>query len=175
MKSHRTILIFSILLILAVLACNINAAPPPSSQSAIATIVARTMQAVVSASPTAPAVFNTPVLSTPSPTAMPMAVIKTATECRSGPGENYESITSVNPNQKSAVLGKDPSGNYWLIQTDSGECWVGMQYVTVTGDTQDVPEMTPPPVTKGVPAKPGSLYYQYSCSFGSLTTHTHLG
>jgi len=162
---------------LALLACNLNKALTSSSQnqSAIATVVAQTMQAVESVSPTAPTVFDTPTLPTlitPSPSATPMAVIKTIAPCRSGPAETYKSITDVNPNQKAAVLGKDPLGNYWLIETTSGECWVAAQSVTITGNIQTIPEVTPPPPTPaGVPAEPGSLFYQYSCGIsGNVTT-----
>ena len=164
-------------LTLALLACNLNKELTSSSQnqSAIATVVAQTMQAVESASPTAPTVFETPTLPTlitPSPSATPMAVIKTIAPCRSGPAETYKNITDVNPNEKAAVLGKDPSGNYWLIETTSGECWVAAQSVTITGNIQTIPEVTPPPLTPaGIPARPASLFYQYSCGIsGNVTT-----
>src|SRR5271157_2666507 len=162
---------------LAALACNFanqKLMPSSLSQSAIATIVAQTMQAVESAAPTASTVFNTPSLSmTPSPSATPMAVIQASTYCRSGPAETYKSITTVNPNQNAAVLGKDPSGNYWLIETSSGDCWVAAQYVAITGNTQAIPELTPPPLTPaGVPAEPGSLFYSYSCPSPTEATIT---
>ena len=176
------------ILILAVLACNLNKSSPSSlSQAAINTVVAQTMQAFESASPTAPAVLlntpalNTPVLSTPtlmtpvsttpSPSATPMAVIKAVTYCLAGPAETYNGITNLNPNQTAAVLGKDSAGDYWLIQTASGECWVAAQYVVITGNTQNIPTVTPPPTTTtGVPAAPGNLSYSYSCA--SLTEAT---
>jgi hypothetical protein len=166
-------------LTIALLACNLTKELTSSSpnQSGIATAVAQTMQAVGSASPTAPTVFDTPVFNTPtlvapSPSATPMAVIKTTTSCRSGPAETYNSITDVNPNQKAAVLGKDPTGEYWLIVSPSGECWVAAQSVTITGNIQTIPELTPPPPTPaGIPARPGSLFYQYSCGIsGNVTT-----
>ncbi|MFZ1043247.1 MAG: hypothetical protein WCA79_00385 [Anaerolineales bacterium] len=163
-------------LTLALLACNINKelTSPPQSQSAIATVVAQTMQAFESASPTAPTaptVFDTPTQITPSPSATPMAVIKAITYCRSGPAETYTSITNLNPNQKAAVLGKDPTGDYWLIETTSGECWIAAQSVTITGNIQTIPELTPPPPTPtGVPARPGSLFYQYSCGISANVT-----
>jgi hypothetical protein len=160
-------------LTIALLACNINKelTSPPQSQSAIATVVAQTMQAFESASPTAPTVFDTPTLIAPSPSATPMAVINAIAYCRSGPAETYTSITNVNPNQKAAVLGKDPSGDYWLIETTSGECWIAAQSVTITGNTQTIPELTPPPPTPagGVPARPGKLSANASCSNSSTT------
>ncbi len=161
------------ILTLATLACSIQVDLTPSSQSqsAIATVVAQTMQAVESATAATPVVFNTPTLATPSPSATPMAVIKAITYCRSGPGENYKSIADLNPNQAAVVIGKDSAGDYWLIVSPSGECWVAAQYVAITGNTQNIPEVTPPPSTPaGVPATPGSLFFIYSCP--SLTEVT---
>ena len=77
------------ILTLAVLACNLvdkELTPSSPSRPAIATAVAQTMQAAESASPTAPTVFDTPPLMTPSPSATPMAVVKAIAYCRSGPG-----------------------------------------------------------------------------------------
>ena len=106
-----------------------------------------------------------------------MAVIKTIAPCRSGPAETYKSITDVNPNQNAAVLGKDAAGDYWLIVSPSGECWVAAQSVTITGNIQTIPEVTPPPPTPAdIPARPGSLFYQYSCGIsGNVTTQLSLG
>ncbi|MGA7193708.1 MAG: hypothetical protein WBW94_08765 [Anaerolineales bacterium] len=171
----RKLLVILFILTLAMLACNINVELTPSSQaqSAIATVVEQTMQAVEHASSTPIAVLNTPTsLATPSPSATPMAVIKAVTYCRSGPSEKYISIADVNPNQTAAVIGKDAAGDYWLIVSPSGDCWVAAEYVTITGNTQNIPEVTPPPSTpSGIPAGPGSLFYQYACSnSGSETT-----
>jgi hypothetical protein len=160
-------------LALAALACNfVNQGSMPSSpsRSAIATVVAQTMQAVESASPTVPTVLNTPILVTPSPSATPEAVIVISTQCRNGPGENYQSITDVSPNQNAVVLGKDSSDSYWLIQTSSGECWVAAQDLTIIGNTQNIPEVTPSPSTSsGVPARPGKLTAVASCNPTSTT------
>ena len=161
------------ILALAALACNFvnhGLLPSSPSQSAIATAVAQTMQAAESASPTVPTVFDTPPLITPSPSATPMAIIKAATSCRSGPAETYQSIADVTTNQKAAVLGKDSSGNYWLIQTSSGECWVAAQYLAISGNTQGIPEVTPLPSTPaGVPARPGKLTAIANCNTTSTT------
>lgn len=162
------------ILTLAVLACNLvdkELTPSSPSRPAIATAVAQTMQAAEGASPTAPTVFDTPPLMTPSPSATPMAVVKAIAYCRSGPAETYKSVTNVNPNQIAAVLGKDSAGDYWLIEIASAECWVAAQDVAISGNTQNIPTVTPPPSTAtGVPAAPSSLTYSYSCP--SLTEAT---
>ena len=158
-------------LMFAALACNaINQAWTTSSpsQSAVATVVAQTMQAVERAAGTPSAALATPALTSPSPSATPMAVVKAVSYCRTGPGENYKSLTDLKADQEAALLGKDETGDYWLIVSPAGECWVAAQDVAITGSTQNVPEVTAPPSTsQGVPAAPGSLYYNYSCA--SLT------
>jgi len=160
-------------LALATLACNIlntELRSSSQSQSAIATIVAQTMQAVKSASKTPMKALETPALMTPSPSATPAAIIQANAYCRMGPGENYKSIASVKPNQTAALIGKDTTGNYWLIQTSSGACWVASQYVAITGGTQNIPEMTPPPsTTADVPARPTHMNASASCGPTSTT------
>jgi hypothetical protein len=160
-------------LTLAMLACNLlnnELTRPPQSQSAIATVVAETMQAVQTTSLTTPVVedLGTPTSNPPSPTAAPMVVVKSAVSCRSGPAQTYKNVSDLKPDQSEPVLGKDPSGQYWLIQISSGTCWVEAQSVEIKGSTQNVPELTPPPVSAGgVPTQPGNLFYNYSCT--SLT------
>jgi len=173
----RKLLVGICVLTIAALACNINVPLGSSNnhqQSAIETVVAQTMQAVLSASSassTPMTVLNTPALMTPSPSATPLAVIKASTSCRSGPAETYNSVTDLTLNQSVPVLGKDPSGQYWLIQISSGTCWVAAQNVSITGNTQAIPEVTPAlTASDGAPAAPTSLFYSYSCT--SLTEAT---
>jgi len=156
-------------LALAVLACNLyNREVPhsPQSKSAVATAVAQTMQSVQSVSLNTPTeIHATPTSITPSMTATPMVVVQAAASCRNGPADTYKNVVDLKPGQSEAVIGKDPSGQYLLIQIPSGTCWVASQSVTIKGNTQNVPELTPPPSsTGGVPAQPGKLTYSYSCA-----------
>ena len=165
------------MLALAVTACNLNSKEvtrSPQSKSAIDTVVAQTMQAFQSTPLATPTEMLLPPTSiSPSPTALPKLVVNAATPCRSGPAETSKSVVDLNPNQSETVIGKDPSGKYWLVQISSGTCWVAAQSVTVTGNTQNVPELTPPPATAGgVPAQPGSLFYSYSCASSTQATIT---
>jgi Bacterial SH3 domain len=169
------------ILTLAALACNINAAPTsPPAQSALATIVAQTMQVVMSET-TSPPPLNTPVntpfeASTPSATQTAVKAILTInqnTNCRSGPSADSNIITAFTPGTTLEIVGKDSADDFWLVKLPNTEdtCWASGQYATPSGGYASLPEVTPTASTaQGVPTKPGSLFYQYSCSFGNLTT-----
>ena len=157
--------------ILATLACNIlnnDLKRPSQSQFAINTAVAQTMEAVQTSplNTLTAAALNTPTsIPLPSPSATPMVVIKAAASCRSGPAETYKSVVDLNPNQREIVLGKDPTGQYWLIQISSGTCWIAATDGTFTGNAQTIPEVTPPPSgSQDTPAPPKNLSYNYYCS-----------
>ena len=167
------------ILALAALACNINAATP-SSQPGLATIVAQTMQVVMSET-TNPPPLNTPVeaSTTPSTTpaatqtaAKPILTINKNTTCRSGPSSNSSIITTFTPGTTLEITGKDTADDFWLVKipNTSETCWASGQDATPSGGYASLPEVTPTASTpQGVPTKPGSLFYQYSCSFGNVT------
>ncbi len=175
----KKILIALCALTFALLSCNLPQALTPiaqdQSQVTIATVVAQTMQAVASQPPTATmAALSTPTAAaTPSSTPTPVAVVNTAVTCHSGPNENDQSVTELKVDQKVTILGKDPTGSYWLVQTDAGNCWVGTQSVTVTGNLSGIPELTPvPSPAVGAPAAPTEIRYSYACSSPTQVTIT---
>ena len=183
MKLRKTILIFSSALILSILACNIGLQAPTalSPRDAAGTIVAQTLQA--QGLPTS----SGQVLNSPVPTASqgaaatptfskPMLTINAATNCRSGPSANFEIITSAPAGTQAEIVGKDTADNYWLIKTPNGTgtCWMSGQYATPSGDYAALPETTPEAPTPGVPSRPGSLYYNFSCTNGATVVTTNL-
>jgi hypothetical protein len=150
------------ILALAALACNINVATP-SSQAGLATIVAQTMQAVMSET-TSPPPLNTPVeASTPSATQTAVKAILTIhqnTNCRSGPGSNSNIITAFTPGTTLEIVGKDTADDFWLVKVPntSDTCWASGQYATPSGGYASLPEVTPTASTpQGVPDAPGFL------------------
>jgi len=93
--------------------------------------------------------LNTPT-ATPTPTStlgVPMVSVSTTTNCRTGPGTDYDIVSSLGPGQMAEVVGKYSGGNYWVIKTPGGggNCWLWGQYATITGNTDKLPEMIPPP------------------------------
>jgi len=177
----------AISLILAMLACNMPAAeqvPPPSdAQTAAALTVQAIMTIPVSPSATKPQAAGTV---TPSPTttaaaatitptfSTPMLTVKEQTNCRKGPGEEYEIVFTYLPNKKLTILGRYDPGNFWLVKSDespTGQCWLWGQYVEVTGSYWAVPSVTPPATaTKAPPIAPAFEKWNYNCTYNGVNT-----
>jgi hypothetical protein len=179
------------ILTFAISACNIGVSAPSSisPQQAAGTIVAATLQA--QGLPTAGLIANSPTAASASPIASPaltltasVTVTITATpgkvtltidqnsNCREGPSQNFKVVTAFVPGTKLDILGKDSANNFWLVKIPNSEetCWVWGQYATPSGDVDAVEEVTPEASAQTVPARPGSLFYNYFCSAGSLNT-----
>jgi len=187
MNSFRKILTAFSMLVLAMLACNIGVPAQSSNdpRNAAATIVAMTLQAqglptagsstgtpaIPFASPVAPTAATVTVTITTTP-AKAILTIDQNSNCREGPSQNFKVVTSFVPGTKLDIVGKDSANNFWLVKIPKSEdtCWVWGQYATPSGDYQAVAEVTPEANAQTVPARPGSLFYNYSCSFGSLNT-----
>ncbi len=149
--NRKQLLFVPALLILAALACN---APSAQGNPAAATITA--LAATIQAQ-NAPGSTDTPasavlpagaatVTLTPTPS-VPIVTVSQATNCRSGPGIDYDLLGAVNVGQTAVVVGKYTPGNYVIINNLNGvgTCWLWGQYATVSGNTTGLPEMTPPP------------------------------
>ncbi len=142
-----------VLLLAAVLlsACNI-----PSSKSVdpqIATAAALTVQsALEAATPLASpaAAFQqttTPAISTPT-FIQPMASVEDVTNCRKGPGTNYERVTQLMPLESVRIVGFYPP-NYWVVSTKDGDCWLSGEFATPSGSFAAVPTVAGPPTPQG--------------------------
>jgi hypothetical protein len=80
---------------------------------------------------------------------VPMVSVSVATDCRTGPGQEYDPVGVLNPGQAYDAVGRSPEGDYWLIRvpaTSTTLCWLGGEHVTVTGDPSGLP-VSPPPAT----------------------------
>jgi uncharacterized protein YraI len=147
----------------------VTPAPPPQMQTA----AALTIEAVLSSTPlatatnapqnTAPAVTTTvSASSTPSP-GQAMLTVEDVTNCRSGPGADYERITQIQAGQQVNIVGSYPS--YWLVQTEAGICWIAMEFSTPTGDVAGVPTISGAPTPlAGAPKSPSLQRYDYFCN-----------
>ncbi len=70
------------------------------------------------------------------------------TNCRKGPGTQYDANGALLIGQIAEVVGKNSASNYWIIKIPgnaSGTCWLWGQYATVSGDTSALAEATVPP------------------------------
>ncbi len=162
MKKRKNILFLFGIMIVLVLACNLPDSAPTSSANASVdatmTALVLTQTAVQSQSSAEIPSFTpevnilptiTPILSTSAPSVS----VSVDTNCRSGPGKEYDYLTNLPVGVKAEVVGKYTSSNpvYWIIKRDSTTCWLWGQYATVEGDTSSLPEMTPPPTPTPLP------------------------
>jgi hypothetical protein len=176
-------------LIGAMLACNLPGTTPTLSvDEQAATAIAATLLAqdqqggdvpiTATASKTArpstiPATTNaaartiTPTFSTPQLTVLE------STNCREGPGQDYEVVFTYLPNKTLTILGRYDPTNYWLVKADetsSGQCWLWGEYVEVSGSYWVVPSVTPPATaTLAPPQAPSIQRWEYGCSAGQMT------
>lgn len=184
--------LFFIVLSLAVSACNLpSSTPAPAGSSGdeqVGTGVAQTMESLEAQPPTeTKAPTNTPTKSpptltatatstaTPTPTyALPILSFEGDTNCRSGPGLNYEIIGTYIEGEKAEILGKHPSENFWVVKSPYGEgdCWVVGDYASASGSYLVVPTMTPPPTnTPSPPTAPTLQEYNYACNWDGSNTN----
>ncbi len=69
------------------------------------------------------------------------------TNCRSGPGLDYEKIGSLPAGTTTQVFGTNDLHNWWMIQNPSNQfeyCWVWDETTTLDGDAYRVPFHTAP-------------------------------
>lgn len=176
-------------LILAILACNLpfeQVAPPDEIQTA----AALTLQAVltpsgtVSTPPTpsrtrtsAPDITTTAsagsLTATITPTySVPMLTVRESTNCRTGPGEEYEVIVTYLSGKKLEIVGRYDPGNFWLVKSSespTGTCWLWGDFADAAGSYWTVASVTPPPTaTSAPPRAPIILEWNFFCDAGTL-------
>jgi hypothetical protein len=140
---------------LLISSCTLPAAVVPDSQ--IPTAAALTVQAALSAvaTPLASPTASTSIVSTstkavtPTPTySQPMASVGDVTNCRKGPGKDYERVTQIFPAESVKIVGFF-SPNYWIVSTKDGDCWLSGEFTTPVGSIASVPTISAPPTPIG--------------------------
>lgn len=151
---------------------------PPGQDELVATLVAATL----AAQPTAeiplfpsdtppPPETNTPeatatITLTPTPE-VPTVSVSVATNCRTGPGIQFDQIGALTVGQSAEVVGRYQNGQYWIIKNPnrSGECWLWGNYATVGGNTASLPEFVSPPTpTPSLPLAPTDFNVTITCT-----------
>jgi hypothetical protein len=102
-----------------------------------------------------------------------MLSVLEATNCRTGPGEEYEIVVTYLQGKELEIAGRYDPGNFWLVKSSespAGTCWLWGQYVELAGSYWAVSSVTPPPtVTARPPRAPGILSWEFFCSASTLT------
>jgi hypothetical protein len=191
MTHNRKSLLAGGILVLAILACNgpfTN--PQPPSDIEIQTAAAQTLQAIF----TPPSAGTTQQSTTTVPTntslgatatqsgadvtrtptySVPMLTVREQTNCRSGPGQDYEILFTYLPGKELEIIGRYEPDNYWLVKAEespTGNCWLWGEFVEVTGSYWAVSSVTPPATsTQAPPQAPSFEEWTFSCSGGIMT------
>lgn len=173
LSSTRIFLVFFLSVLFT--GCNLPAATPPADPVAetASALAAGTLTAMAetSAAPTQTLAPTATTTETPTPEAASL-VINANTNCRSGPGQDYEVLTVLQPGFTSPIYGKIKDRDYWLVNSpNGGQCWAYGEFATFQGGFASAPELTPPPTaTASLPAAPRALRYNYVCTFTDVTT-----
>lgn len=121
--------------------------PPPSVFPTVSQSVAPTLTLVPSETPVPTATVTLLIIMSPT-TMVPMISVSIPTNCRSGPGKDYEVDGGLLVGETAQVYARDPSGHYWYIPNPDSPgdfCWVWDEYATFSGLTSSLPVFTPPP------------------------------
>lgn len=173
-------LLFVIVLVLAILACNLPitvSTPDPSAAytsaaQTVAAAVNQTLGPILTQTPLASATLPVDTLTppaetfTPLPTLSPtlfftatstvsLLTVSVDTNCRVGPGKVYDYLGGLYVGQTAEVYGKNSSSNYWYIRLPENPnifCWVTGQYASIVGNTALLPVFTPPPTPTPMPS-----------------------
>ena len=176
MSSTKMLLAAFCILLFTVLACSLNidlgtkpASTPTPKLSAlehVSTMVVQTLQAFTQQAPTATST------STPEPTATatapfipPVLTVSADTHCTTGPGTSYGIVFTLHPGTLAVPVAKDTAVNYWVIDAPNyagSSCWISGQYATVTGNINNLPEVSAPAVSAYTLSEAKSL--NVSCS-----------
>ena len=147
------IILSIIVLWLATLACggiaNVPTVDPNAAQTAIVeTIAAIQTQTTPTTPPTStvelPTATQAPTL-TAEPTGtstVPMIAVTVATNCRIGPGTEYERVGMLLVGSTTEIVGRDPFGQYWYVRNPSfgpEYCWLSAKYAIITGNPFSLP------------------------------------
>lgn len=186
---NRLRTIFTILILIAsILACNLPGSgeqlPPPEDVQTSAALTVEALLIPPSATATEAQAGQTSVATTSSPTngptgtitptySVPILRVLEQTNCRTGPGQDYEVVYTYLPWKELEIVGAYPRENYWLVkspESPTGECWLWGEYVEVRGSFWVVASVTPPPTaTLAPPSSPSIQRWDFFCSAGQMT------
>lgn len=165
--------------------CNLQTVSEPtlSVDDQAATIIAATLQAgevnataapvtaTVSSTPKPSATATAGATGTITPTySVPMLTVREPTNCRSGPGQDYEVLFTYLKGVQLEIAGHYPQENYWLVkspESPTGECWLWGEYVDLTGSYWVVSSVTPPPTATIPPPLAPAVKWEFSCDYAA--------
>ncbi len=88
------------------------------------------------------------------PPTYPYVTLSVGTNCRTGPGTEFEVVGIWEPNKRISVLGNHPTEDYWIVESpyDPGtECWIVGTTVAESGNLAEVNVYAVPPTPTSIP------------------------
>lgn len=140
----------ALMLVLAMLACNLPSNIPVTETPTLQIITSPTATlslptGLPTQTPPPPNTVPPPATATPSvPVAFPASV---NVNCRLGPGTAWVPISALVVGQSSQITGKTSDGNWWNIvdpQSPGRRCWVSSSVVGTAGNVAGIPVAGPP-------------------------------
>jgi hypothetical protein len=123
-----------------------QAGPPISTATLFATFPPPTLGSTNTSAPP-PAPLST---STPSGT---LFVTDVGANCRTGPGTNYDKISSFAQGSYLPLVGRNADNTWWVVRTGNINCWISGTTGHTSGPLDNIPVMQAPPTpTAGVTA-----------------------
>lgn len=111
--------------------------------------------------------------STITPTSEPASiVVNQDSACRIGPGLIYDIRTYLTEGALPILLGQDPANQWWFVEEPihNTTCWVSDEVVSIQGDINSLPALTPEPTSTQAPAESqnekGLKYFLISLNSG---------
>jgi len=144
-------LLASLVLVLAILACNLpSGAPTPTAAATAAPLSSATStQPAATAIPSdTPLPTNTPLpTATSTPTIPIVWASSVAVNCRYGPGTAWASVSALQLNVTAEIAGRNASNDWWYIKdplNPGSFCWVAMSVTNAAGNLAPIPVVSPP-------------------------------
>jgi len=107
----------------------------------------------------APSLTYTPSITleasqTPMPS-HPMVSVSVDTNCRFGPGKDFELLGALMVGEETEIIGRDPTSTYWYVKNpdQGGFCWLWGYYATTKGEIVTLPVFTPMPTFTPTPTE----------------------
>jgi uncharacterized protein YraI len=173
MNMKNTKFLITLFLMLALVACNLPNPNPAIDQEAVGTMSALTLTAFSAGQATPTPALTATLTPTPTITAtysLPTLYFDGATNCRGGPGTQYDVLVVFKEGQKAEIVARSPSGNYWVVESSNGkgDCWAAGDFGRAEGSYRELPIATVPPApTAKAPGGPSWKNYNYTCDFAA--------
>ena len=179
-SNHKSLAGLSI--ILAMLACSVPGVVQPTVVGdQTATVTAAAPQeptrdasdvpptATFSRTPSITASPNGSPSATITPTySVPMLIVQEPTNCRTGPGEEYEVVSTYLAGKQLEIVGRYDPGDFWLVKSSEspdGTCWLWGEYVELIGSYWVVSSVTPPPTGTNPPPEGVAIdHWEFFCT-----------